>query len=86
MARSWKLKRKLQRKDWPKALAGTVAAKYPHGKIQEVLEVNLVKDRKEIPNHLEVTIETADKKAAEILTSLDGKSIVEEPTTTPATK
>jgi len=80
------IEKEVATKDWPKALAGTVAAKYPHGKIQEVLEVNLVKDHKETPDHLEVTIETADKKAAELLTSLDGKTIVEEPSTTPATK
>ena len=80
------IEKEVATKDWPKALAGTVGTKYPRCKIQEVLEVNLVKDRKEIPDHLEITLETADKKAAEVLTSLDGKSIKEEPAAAPAKK
>jgi hypothetical protein len=80
------IEKEVATKDWPKALAGTVGTKYPRCKIQEVLEVNLVKDHKEIPDHLEVTLETADKKAAEVLTSLDGKSIKEEPAAAPASK
>ena len=73
-------------KDWPKALSATVGTKYLRCKIQEVLEVNLVKDGKEIPDHLEITLETADKKSAEVLTSLDGKTIKEEPAAAPAKK
>ena len=71
-------------KQWSKALAATVEAKYPFGKIREVLEVDKVRDGKEIPDHLEITIETADKKSAELLTSLDGKSIVTEEASEPA--
>jgi hypothetical protein len=66
------------KKDWSKSLADTIEAKYPKAKIQEVLEVNKVKDKKEVPDHLEVTAETADGKSVEILTSLDGKTITEE--------
>jgi hypothetical protein len=55
-----------------------VAAKYPNGKIKEVLEVNKVIGGKEVPDHLEVDVETADKKSAEILVSLDGKTETHE--------
>ena len=65
-------------KDWPNVLQSTVAAKFPNGKIKEVLEVNKVTGGKEIPDHLEVDVETADKKSAEILVSLDGRTETHE--------
>jgi hypothetical protein len=72
------VEKEVAQKDWPKALQGTVEGKFPKATIKEVLEVNLVKDKKEIPDHLEVTVETAEKKSEEILTSLDGKNVVKE--------
>jgi hypothetical protein len=42
------------------------------------MEVNLVKNEVETPDHYEVTIETADKKSQEVLITLDGKSFKEE--------
>jgi uncharacterized membrane protein YkoI len=63
---------------WPRELKSTVEAKYPKGKIKEVMEVNKVTDKKEVPDHLESTIETADNKEAELLTSLDGKTVVKD--------
>jgi uncharacterized membrane protein YkoI len=71
-------------KDWSNALRSTVDAKYPKGKITEVLEVNKVTDGKEVPDHLEVTVETADKKNAEILLSLDGRTETHEADSAPA--
>lgn len=66
-------------KDVPAALAKTIEAKFPKATIKDIMEVNFVKDKKETPDHYEVTIETADKKPVEVLISLDGKSIKEEP-------
>jgi hypothetical protein len=37
-----------------------------------------VTEGKEVPDHLEVTVETADKKNAEVLVSLDGKTETHE--------
>src|SRR5262249_29155189 len=65
-------------KNWSNDLRSTIASKYPNGKIEEVLEVNKVTGGKEVPDHLEVTVATADKKHAEILLSLDGKTEVHE--------
>jgi uncharacterized membrane protein YkoI len=71
-------------KHWPDALRSTVQAKFPNGKIKEVLEVNTVTGGKEVPDHLEVDVETADKKIAEMLTSLDGRSETQEKASAPA--
>jgi uncharacterized membrane protein YkoI len=60
-------------KDVPKAVLKVIEEKYPKSTVKEVMEVNLVKDNKEKPDHYEVTIETADKKTIEIEVSLDGK-------------
>jgi uncharacterized membrane protein YkoI len=65
-------------KHWPKEIQSTVEAKYPKGKITEVMEVNKVTGKKEVPIHLELTIQTADHKEAELLTSLDGKTVVKD--------
>ncbi len=78
------VEKEVAKENWPKALAKLVESKYPKATIQEVLEVNLVKDKKEIPDHLEITLELADKQAKEILTSLDGTKVTEEPPPEPA--
>jgi uncharacterized membrane protein YkoI len=65
-------------KHWSKALRDTIDAKYPKAKITEVMEVNKVAGTEEVPDHLETTIETADKKTVEVLTSLDGKSVLKD--------
>ncbi len=72
------VEKEVSQQDWPKALPATVEGKFPKATIKEVLEVDLVKDKKEVPDHLEVTVETAEKKSEEILTSLDGGKVVEE--------
>ncbi len=72
------VEKEIMKKDWPKALRSTAERKYPKGIIKEVLEVNKVTGKKEVPDHLEVTIETAAEKSAEMLLSLDGKKVVEE--------
>jgi uncharacterized membrane protein YkoI len=66
-------------KNYPKALAAAVDAKYPKAKITIVMEVNLIKEKKETPDHLEVSVETADKQEKELLFQLDGKTEFEEP-------
>lgn len=62
---------------WPKALKSTIDSKYPHATIKEVMEVNKVTGKEEVPDHLEATIETGDKKSSEVILSLDGKTIRE---------
>lgn len=59
-------------------MAATVATKYPKAKIKEIMEVNKVKGKAEIPDHYEVTVTTAGNKAKEVLVTLDGKSIKTE--------
>jgi uncharacterized membrane protein YkoI len=66
-------------KNYPKALAAAVDAKYPKAKIKIVMEVNLVKDKKETPDHFEVSVETVDKQEKELLFQLDGKTEFKEP-------
>ena len=71
------VEKEITSKQWPKALRGTVDAKYPHATIKEVMEVNKVAGKEEVPDHLEATIETANKKNSEIILSLDGTTIRE---------
>jgi uncharacterized membrane protein YkoI len=59
----------------PKRVAKALRAKFPKATIKVIMEVNLVKGKKEVPDHYEVTIETADKKTQEVIVSLDGKTI-----------
>jgi uncharacterized membrane protein YkoI len=80
------IEKEISTKGWSNALRSTVESKFPKGKITEVLEVNKVTGGKEIPDHLEVTVETADKKSAEILLSLDGKTEVHEAAVAEAAK
>ena len=62
-------------KDVPEAVTKALKAKYPGATVKVVMEVNKVKDRKETPDHYEVTLETADKKEVEVIVSLDGKTV-----------
>src|SRR5262245_29336937 len=62
-------------KDLPEAVRKAIKARYPRAKVKVVMEVNLVKAKKETPDHYEVTLESAAKKTFEVLVSLDGKSI-----------
>jgi uncharacterized membrane protein YkoI len=56
----------------PEALTKAVKAKYPKATIKEVMEVNKVAGRKEMPDHYEVVIVNGGKEM-EIEVSLDGK-------------
>jgi uncharacterized membrane protein YkoI len=78
------VEKEVMKKSWPKSLRVTVEKKYPKGQVTEVLEVNKVVQNREVPDHLEVTITTAEDKSAEMLLSLDGKKTVEEPQAQPA--
>jgi uncharacterized membrane protein YkoI len=62
----------------PTSLAATVKSKHPDCKIQTIMEVNMVKGKTETPDHYEVTVKTAGNKEAEVLVTLDGKSVKEE--------
>jgi uncharacterized membrane protein YkoI len=62
-------------KDLPEAVTKALKAKFPKATIKEVMEVNLVKDNKEKPDHYEVILETEDKKTMEVEVSMDGKTI-----------
>jgi uncharacterized membrane protein YkoI len=64
-------------KDLPAVITKAVDAKYPKATIQEVMEVNKVKDKKEKPDHYEVNIVASDEKKVELLLSLDGQPVEE---------
>jgi Putative beta-lactamase-inhibitor-like, PepSY-like len=64
-------------KEVPAAITKAIEGKYPKAKIVEVMEVNKLKDKKETPEHYEVTIENEGKKS-EVIVSLDGKSVKTE--------
>ena len=65
-------------KDLPKAVTKALETKYPNAKLEEIMEVNKVKGKKETPDHYEVVLVTADKKKLEVTVSLDGKTIKAE--------
>jgi len=69
------IEKEVAAKDVPEGVTKAVKEKYPGCTIKEVMEVNKVKDKKETPDHYEVTLETADKKKKEVEVSLDGKII-----------
>ena len=69
------IEKEVKLKDLPAAVADALKAKFPDATIKEVMEVNKVKDKKETPDHYEVTIVGKDKKEKEVIVSLDGKSI-----------
>jgi uncharacterized membrane protein YkoI len=69
------IEKEVAAKDLPKAALKTLQAKYPNATIKEIMEVNKVKGKQEIPDHYEVNIVTADMKKLEVEISLDGKTI-----------
>ncbi len=71
-------------KDFPAAGVKAIEAKYPKATIKEIMEVNPVKDKKETPDHYEVTLALADGKSKEVIVSLDGAKVSEEAAVTPA--
>ena len=73
------VEKEVDSKNYPKALPASVDAKYPKAKITIVMEVNIVKGKKETPDHLEVSVQTADKQEKELLFQLDGKTEFKEP-------
>jgi hypothetical protein len=71
------IEKEVAAKDLPEAVAKALEAKYPGGKIKEIMEVNKVDGKKETPDHYEIVVETAAKKKLELEVSLDGKEIKE---------
>jgi hypothetical protein len=72
------VEKELRGKEIPEAVTKALKAKYPKAKIKIVMEVNKVKDKKETPDHYEVTLETEGKKTIEVVVSLDGKTVKTE--------
>jgi uncharacterized membrane protein YkoI len=72
------IEKEVDLKDVPAAVLKAIEAKYPKSKVKEVMEVNKVNGKEEKPEHYEVTLETADGKALEVIVSLDGKTVKEE--------
>jgi uncharacterized membrane protein YkoI len=68
------IEKEIKLKDVPEAVLKAVKDKYPKATIQEVMEVNKVKDKKETPDHYEITIKVGEKEM-EITVSLDGKDV-----------
>jgi uncharacterized membrane protein YkoI len=69
------VEKEIPAKEVPRAVTKALKGKYPRHTIKVVMEVNLVKDNKETPDHYEVTLESADKKTLEVTVSLDGKTV-----------
>jgi 2-iminoacetate synthase ThiH len=59
--------------EWYEDLFRAVKAKYPRCSIKEVMEVSVMKDNKEVKDHYEVLIATAELKEVELTVTLDGK-------------
>jgi len=60
-------------KDLPEAVTKAVEKKYPKSTLKEAMEVTEIKDKKEVMDGYEITLETADKKSVEVVVSPDGK-------------
>jgi hypothetical protein len=69
------IEKQVDEKDLPKAVRKALEDKYPNAKIDTIMEVNKVKDKKETPDHYEIEIVTVDKKKMEVTVSLDGKEV-----------
>jgi uncharacterized membrane protein YkoI len=71
------IEKEVPAKDVPEAVTKALTAKYPTATVEIVMEVNKVSGKKEIPDHYEVTLRTAEKKELEVTVSLDGKTVKE---------
>lgn len=66
-------------KDLPDAVRKVVEQKFPKAKLREIMQVTEVKDKKDVLEGYEIVLETADKKAIEIMVAPDGKILEEKP-------
>jgi len=64
--------------DLPDPVRKAVEGKYSGAVVKEAMEVNLVKERQEKPDHYELVLEQAGHKTMEVIVSLDGKRIGKE--------
>src|SRR5205823_3644134 len=60
-------------KDLPEAVTKAVEKKYPKSTLKEAMEVTEIKDKKEVMDGYEITLQTADKKDVEVVVAPDGK-------------
>ncbi len=60
-------------KDLPAAVKKAVEKKYPGSALKEIMAVTAVKEGKDALEGYEVVLETADKKAVEVMVAPDGK-------------
>lgn len=65
--------KEVELKDLPEAVTKAVEKKYPKSKLKEAMECTEIKDKKEVMEGYEITLETADKKSVEVLVGPDGK-------------
>jgi uncharacterized membrane protein YkoI len=72
------IERAIATKDLPAAALKAVEAKYPKATIKEVMEIKEVKDKDEVLEGYEVVLESADKKAVELMVTAEGKVLEEE--------
>jgi uncharacterized membrane protein YkoI len=72
------IEKEIVEEKWPKELMAGLKAAHPDPKVIEVMKVCKVHGKQEVPDHFEVTIETADAKHSELLFTLDGKPMKEE--------
>jgi uncharacterized membrane protein YkoI len=72
------VEKQLTEKEWPAVLKSAMKSNHPKATIREVMEVFKVHGKEEVADHYELTVQGADKKAAEVLISLDGKPFKEE--------
>jgi hypothetical protein len=67
------IEKQLLGKEIPGSVKKAVEGKYPNATIQEVMEVNKVRGKKETRDHFEVVLVTVGQKKLEVEISLDGK-------------
>lgn len=71
------IEKQVQPTDVPPSITHAVESKYPGATIHEVMEVDVVKNGSEKPDHYEVTVVVSGKKH-EVTVSLDGSRVGEE--------
>lgn len=70
--------KEIKPEDLPEAVQMTVKEKYPEASIKEIMEINMVKEGKDVLEGYEVVLETAEMEEVEITVAPDGKVLEEE--------
>lgn len=72
------IEKTLDARDLPKAVADTLASRYPKAKYTRFEEVVKVEEKNEKLDYYEALLETAKKQKIEVMLSADGKILKEE--------